>query len=170
MPLIDIANFLNQENSSNPEAGRLLGLDVGKKTVGLAVCDPDRKVATPITTLYRSRFTKDVADLQRINTEWQITGLVIGLPINMDGSEGPRCQSVRQFVRNLEAYINLPCCFWDERLSTKAVTRAMIKADLSRRRRRQLVDKLAAGYILQGMLDALQMKARRLNQTSSSSQ
>lgn len=139
---------------SLPRGGRLLGLDVGSKTIGLAISDPRLTIASPLETIRRKRFTDDVAILTRIIAERGIGGLVIGLPISMDGSEGPRCQSVRQFAANVLEKIDIPIAFWDERLSTAAVTRMMIdEADLSRRRRGEVVDKLAAAYILQGALD-----------------
>ena len=137
---------------------RLLGLDTGEKTIGLAVSDARLTVASPVKTLRRGKFTKDAAALAEICRARNIGGLVIGLPVNMDGSEGPRCQSVRQFAANLleQAGFTLPIAFWDERLSTAAVERLLIEeADMSRRRRGQVVDKMAAAYILQGALDAL---------------
>lgn len=141
---------------------RLLGLDVGARTVGLALSDGLLMVATPLLTLRRTRFAHDAAALQEIIAEHEVGGLVIGLPVSMDGREGPRCQSVRQFARNLDAHMDLPMAFWDERLSTAAVERMLIdEADMSRRRRRQVVDKLAAAYILQGALDAIAAAAAR---------
>ena len=135
---------------------RLLGLDVGTKTIGLALSDPSLTIATPMETRRRGkRFRDDAAALETIIGRHGVGGLVIGLPINMDGSEGPRAQSVRQFARNLLAHMDLPIAFWDERLSTAAVTRTMLEADLSRRRRGELVDKMAAAFILQGCLDSL---------------
>ncbi len=143
-----------QIKSSLPPGHRLLGLDVGTKTIGLAISDPRLTIATPLETIRRKRFTDDLATLARIVGERRIGGLVIGLPISMDGSEGPRCQSVRQFAANVLEKLDVPIAFWDERLSTAAVTRMMIdEADLSRRRRGEVVDKLAAAYILQGALD-----------------
>jgi putative Holliday junction resolvase len=138
---------------------RLMGLDVGEKTIGVAVSDTTCTIATPVETLRRGKFTADAERLKRLVAEHNAGGFVIGLPINMDGSEGPRCQSVRAFANNLLAKLDLPLGFWDERLSTAAVTRTMIEADLSRSRRAELVDKLAAAYILQGCLDHL--KARQ---------
>ncbi len=138
---------------------RLLGLDVGKKTIGLALSDIGRMIASPRATIRRRRFRDDLAEMKRLIAEQDVGGLVVGLPVNMDGSEGPRCQSVRQFAANLLAEIDLPLAFWDERLSTVAVERAMIDADLSRRRRGEIVDKLAAAYILQGALDSLSRNA-----------
>jgi len=134
---------------------RLLGLDVGQKTVGLALSDPGLKVASPIETIRRTKFSKDAQRLLTLIDERGVGGLVIGLPINMDGSEGPRCQSVRDFARNLAAQRDLPMLLWDERLSTVAVTRAMIEADMSRAKRAAKVDQAAAAFILQGALDAM---------------
>jgi putative holliday junction resolvase len=153
---------LGDLESRVPPTGRLLGLDVGAKTVGLAISDTTRQIASPVTTIRRAkRFRDDAEALKRIIAERQAAGLVLGLPVNMDGSEGPRCQSVRQFAQNLLAAIDLPLAFFDERLSTAAVERMMIEADLSRARRSQLVDKLAAAYILQGALDFLAAGRRR---------
>lgn len=134
---------------------RLLGLDVGSRTIGLALSDITLTVATPMETIWRTKFAADVERIRRIVMEQRVGGFVIGLPINMDGSEGPRCQSVRQFAKNLLGKIDLPLVFWDERLSTAAVTRTLIAADMSRKRRSETVDKLAAAYILQGALDAV---------------
>ena len=134
---------------------RLLGLDVGVKTIGIALSDLGRIIATPTTTIRRTKFRADVAELKALVEEHEIAALIIGLPINMDGSEGPRCQSVRQFAENLEEFVPLPMAFWDERLSTAAVTRTLLEADTSRRRRGQVVDKMAASFILQGALDSL---------------
>ena len=134
---------------------RLLGLDVGAKTVGLALSDTTLTVATPYATIRRTRFATDAETLRAIVEDEGVGGLIIGLPINMDGSEGRRCQSVRAFAANLLNTVQIPAAFWDERLSTAAVTRALLEADTSRRRRAQLVDKLAAAYILQGALDCL---------------
>ncbi len=133
---------------------RLLGLDVGSKTIGLALSDTTLTVASPMETIRRGKFAADAERLRRIIAEQGVGGLVVGLPINMDGSEGPRCQSVRQFAQNLLARVTLPLAFWDERLSTAAVTRTLLEADMSRKRRAETVDKLAAAYILQGALDA----------------
>ena len=139
-----------------PKKSRLLGLDVGRKTIGLAVSDSDMKIATTVGTIRRSKFTKDVKNLDTIITERQINGLVLGLPISMDGTEVPACQSVRQFAVNLDNILEIGITFWDERLSTSAVERLLTKeADLSRNRRSEIIDKLAAAYILQGALDSL---------------
>ena len=134
---------------------RILGLDLGEKTIGLAISDGTHTVASPLETLRRTKFQADAQALERIMDERGCTALVLGLPINMDGSEGPRCQSVRQFGANLLARRDVPLAFWDERLSTASVERMLVgEADLSRRRRAQVVDKLAAAYILQAALDA----------------
>jgi len=138
-----------------PRGRRLLGLDVGAKTIGLALSDVGLTIATPMRTLARSTFAKDAARLAAIAAEHEVGGLVIGLPLNMDGSEGPRAQSVRQFGENVAARVALPIAFWDERLSTAAVERMMIEADYSRRKRAALVDGMAAAYILQGALDRM---------------
>lgn len=138
---------------------RLLGFDVGSKTIGLAVSDSGLTVASPLETIARTKFTEDAKAIARIVETYKIGGFVLGLPVNMDGSEGPRCQSVRQFARNLLEKIDRPLTFWDERLSTSAVDRSMLEADLTRKRRGELVDKLAAAYILQGALDFLRRQA-----------
>ena len=135
---------------------RILGLDVGSKTIGLALSDATRTVATPYRTIRRAKFAEDAVILRAVIDEMGVDALVIGLPLSMDGTEGPRCQSVRQFAANLLETIDLPVAFWDERLSTAAVERMLIsEADMSRKRRAQVVDKAAAAYILQGALDAM---------------
>lgn len=134
---------------------RLLGLDLGEKTIGLALSDTLRTVATPMETLARGKFTADAQKLAKIAAEQNVGGFVIGLPLNMDGSAGQAAQSARAFGRNLAAKIALPIAFWDERLSTVAVTRTLLDADTSRKRRSEVVDKMAAAYILQGVLDRL---------------
>jgi putative Holliday junction resolvase len=134
---------------------RLLGLDVGTKTIGLALSDVMRRIATPLETIMRKKFSLDAARLLELAKTHGAGGLVIGLPINLDGSEGPRAQSTRAFARNLGALTDLPMAFWDERLSTAAAERALLEADASRKRRAELIDKLAAAYILQGALDRL---------------
>jgi len=135
---------------------RLLGFDVGEKTIGLALSDAMLSVASPLETIRRRKFSVDVERLVVLCAEHGIGGLVVGLPINMDGSEGPRVQSVRQFARNVDARLDLPYAFWDERLSTAAVQRMLVEeADMTRKRRGEVVDKLAATYILQGALDAM---------------
>ncbi len=146
-----------------PARGRLLGLDLGSKTIGLAISDSLRSIASPLETIRRKKLFQDVEQLQRVIGERQVVGLVLGLPVNMDGSEGPRCQSTRQFARNIaERGIALPLAYWDERLSTAAVERFLVEeADMTRGRRAELVDKMAAAYILQGALDALAHGKRR---------
>ena len=136
-------------------ARRLLGMDVGEKTIGLALSDLGHMIATPMETIRRGKFSADLEKLAAIITAQNVGGLIIGLPMNMDGSEGPRAQSVRQFARNLLKRFPLPIALWDERLSTMAVTRVLIDADASRARRAELVDKMAAAYILQGALDRM---------------
>ena len=133
----------------------LAGLDLGTKTIGVAVSDAGRSVASPLETLARRKFTLDAARLLEIAGHRALGGFVLGLPLNMDGSEGPRAQSTRAFARNLERLTPLPILFWDERLSTVAAERALIEADASRRRRAQVIDHVAAGVILQGALDRL---------------
>ena len=136
-----------------PSGQRLLGLDVGRKTIGLALSDVTLTIASPLETIRRKRFGDDAERLGRLIGEYGVGALVIGLPINMDGSEGRRCQSVRAFAANLMARIDIDTCFWDERLSTRAAERMLIDADVSRQRRGELIDKAAAAYILQGALD-----------------
>ncbi len=138
---------------------RLLGLDLGTKTIGLALSDVTCTVATPLSTIARKKFTSDVKELLHVVDSAGVGGLVLGLPVSMDGSEGPRCQSVRQFAANLLALRDLPLAFQDERLSTAAVTRTLLEADASRKRRAEVVDKMAAAYILQGALDAMARRA-----------
>ena len=133
----------------------LMGLDLGEKTIGVSVSDRTRGVATPLETVRRKKFTLDSARLIEIATEREIGGIVLGLPRNMDGSEGPRCQSTRAFARNLTHLTDLPIGFWDERLSTVAAEKALLEADTTRKRRGQVIDHVAAGYILQGTLDRL---------------
>jgi putative Holliday junction resolvase len=134
---------------------RLLGLDLGEKTIGLALSDTRLTVATPFETLKRGKFSADAAKLEEIVGKQGVGGLVVGLPLNMDGSDGPSAQSARAFARNFAARSQLPIVLWDERLSTAAVTRDMIAADATRKRRAASVDKIAAAYILQGVLDRL---------------
>ena len=135
--------------------GPLLGIDPGTKTFGLAVSDPTRLIATPIETIRRKKFTPDAGKIFALYDERKCTAIIIGNPINMDGSEGPRSQSVKDFAHNLMNLRDVPIFFWDERLSTAAVTRTMLEADISRAKRAENVDKLAASYILQGVLDRL---------------
>lgn len=133
----------------------LAGIDLGEKTIGVAVSDLLRSVATPLETIKREKFTLDAMRLMEIITKRDIGGVVIGLPLNMDGSEGPRAQSTRAFARNLSRMTELPIGFWDERLSTVAAERALLEADTSRAKRRDVIDHVAAGFILQGSLDRL---------------
>ena len=133
----------------------ICGLDLGDKTIGIAVSDLRRSVATAIHTVRRVKFTQDAAELLAVLTERNVCGIILGLPLNMDGSPGPRVQSTQAFARNLEKLTPLPITFWDERLSTVAAERALIEADMSRMRRREVIDQVAAGYILQGALDRL---------------
>ncbi len=148
--LVPLETFLNL-----PDHARLLGLDLGTKTIGLALSDVERQIATPLETIKRVKFGLDAAALLKIAAKFDVAGLVIGLPLNMDGTEGPRVQSTRAFVRNLAPLTALPIAFWDERMSTLAVTRTLLSADASRAKRAEVVDKMAAAYILQGALDRL---------------
>jgi putative Holliday junction resolvase len=151
MPLKSIQD-LKLEHQRN---SRLMGLDVGSKTIGLALSDVTLTIATPLETLKRTKFSKDAERLLSIITEHGVGGLVIGLPISMDGSEGPRCQSTRDLTQNIFEKIDIDAAFWDERWSTQAVERILIgEADLTRKRRAEVVDRAAAAYILQGALDA----------------
>ena len=138
-----------------PDHSALAGLDLGNKTIGIAVSDAMLTVATPLETIRRRKFTLDAARILKIAEERALGGLVLGLPRNMDVSEGPRCQATRAFARNLERLTPLPITFWDERLSTVAAERALLEADTSRARRKEVIDHVAAGYILQGVLDRL---------------
>ncbi|WP_108501820.1 Holliday junction resolvase RuvX [Paracoccus indicus] len=143
-----------------PAMGALAGLDLGTKTIGVAVSDGMRQVASPITVIRRQKFTLDAEALLKIATDRGLTGLILGLPRNMDGSEGPRAQSTRAFARNLSRLTELPIGYWDERLSTVAAERALLEGDTSRKRRAEVIDQVAAGYILQGALDRLRYLAR----------
>ena len=141
--------------SALPASGKLLGLDLGTKTIGVAISDGMRYSATPLETVRRTKFTADAERLRFLIADNQAAGIVLGLPLNMDGSEGPRAQSTRAFARNLVRLIAIPIVFWDERLSTSAVTRTLIEANVRRDKRAEVVDKLAASYILQGALERL---------------
>lgn len=143
-----------------PQRGALVGLDLGTKTIGVAVSDPDRRLATGVETIQRTAFTADAARLLAIAGERSAVGFVLGLPINMDGSEGPRVQSTRAFARNLAKLTNLAIGLWDERLSTAAVERELIGMDMSRARRAKVIDEHAAIFILQGALDRLAAQRR----------
>jgi len=137
-----------------PDRGRLAGLDVGTKTIGIAFCDAGWTIASPAKTIIRAKFSVDLAKLRALVAAQSVRGIVLGLPLNLDGSDSPRTQSVRAFARNVAA-LALPILLWDERWSTQAVTRTLLDADASRARRAELVDKLAAAYILQGAIDAM---------------
>ena len=153
LPLVEAARHF-------PPRGPLIGLDLGTKTIGVAVSDPDRRLATGVTTVARTKFTADAAALLALASERSAVGFVLGLPINMDGSEGPSAQSARAFARNLARLTPLPIALWDERLSTAAVERELIAADASRAKRKAVIDSHAAAYILQGALDRLAGIAR----------
>ncbi|WP_299657077.1 Holliday junction resolvase RuvX [uncultured Tateyamaria sp.] len=153
----DTAAFL----TALPPMQALMGLDLGDKTIGVAVSDTFWSVATPLETVRRKKFGVDAARLQTILSERNVGGLVLGLPRNMDGSEGPRCQSTRAFARNFERLWDGPITFWDERLSTVAAEKALLEADTTRKRRAEVIDHVAAGYILQGLLDRLAVMKRQ---------
>jgi putative Holliday junction resolvase len=138
-----------------PRHARLFGLDLGTKTIGIAISDVERRIASPLETIRREKFSIDVKKLDVLAAKHDIYALVMGLPLNMDGSEGPRVQATRAFVRNLSNFMSLPVLYWDERLSTAAVTRSLIEQDASRAKRAQVVDRMAAAYILQGALDRM---------------
>jgi putative Holliday junction resolvase len=149
-----ITTSASEYREALPEGGRLMGLDVGTKTIGVALCDADWTFATPAELIRRAKFTADLERLRGFAAAQQVRGVVIGLPLNLDGTDSPRTQSVRAFARNAVP-LSLPILLWDERWSTQAVTRALIDADATRARRAELVDKMAAAYILQGAIDAL---------------
>jgi putative Holliday junction resolvase len=151
MPTADMLDRL----ADLPRGARLIGIDLGTKTIGLALSDVERRIASPLETIRRTKFQADAAALLALAAKFGVEALVIGLPLNMDGSEGPRVQSTQAFVRNLGKLTPLPIVYWDERLSTAAVTRTLLESDRSRARRAELVDKMAAAYILQGLLDRL---------------
>ena len=149
--LVDLPSHL-------PPRGALIGLDLGTKTIGVATSDPDRRLATAVETIARTTFSADARRLLALAAERKAAGFVLGLPINMDGSEGPRAQSTRSFARNLARLTALPIAFWDERLSTAAVERELIAADVSRAKRKGVIDQHAAIFILQGALDRLMFR------------
>lgn len=138
-----------------PAFRAVAGLDLGDKTIGVAISDLRRSVATPVEVIRRVKFTEDAKRLMALLTERRVAGILLGLPLNMDGSEGPRVQSTRAFARNLAGLTDLPIFYWDERLSTVAATRALLEADTSRKRRAEVIDQVAAGFILQGALDRM---------------
>ncbi len=139
-----------------PASGALVGLDLGTKTIGVAISDPGRRIGSPLSLIRRRKFTADIESLFELTAEHEPAGIVLGLPLNMDGSEGPRAEATRAFARNLAGHADLPILLWDERLSTAAVDRVLIDADRSRARRAELIDKMAAAYILQAALDRMQ--------------
>ena len=149
-----IATGLAAFRTALPERGRLIGLDIGTKTIGIAICDPDWTIASAAELIRRGKFAADRDRIAALASARQAKGMVIGLPLNLDASDSPRTQSVRAFARNLEP-LGFPLLLWDERWSTQAVTRTLLDADASRARRAELVDKMAAAYILQGAIDAL---------------
>ncbi len=146
---------LEELASTLPVKSRLMGLDLGTKTIGLALSDILQTIATPLQTIRREKFTTDIKILLQLAKEHDVSALVIGMPFNLDGSEGPRAQATRAFARNLGQHTELPLVFWDERLSTVAVERTLLEADASRKRRAEVIDKMAAAYMLQGALDRL---------------
>jgi putative Holliday junction resolvase len=150
-PALSLEDFI----TALPTNSRLIGLDLGTKTIGLALSDIGRGIASPMETIRRKKFTIDAEKLLEICAKQDVGGMVLGLPLNMDGSEGPRVQATRAFVRNLAPKTDLPITYWDERLSTAAVTRTLLEADSSRAKRAEVVDKMAAAFILQGFLDRL---------------
>lgn len=156
MILEDIADFA----AALPPYRAILGLDLGDKTIGVAVADLSRSVATPIEVIRRVKFGIDAVRLLALVADRNAAGIILGLPLNMDGSEGPRVQSTRAFARNLAGLTAVPISFWDERLSTVAAERALLEADTSRKRRREVIDQVAAGYILQGALDRMAHMAK----------
>ncbi|MBM1631551.1 Holliday junction resolvase RuvX [Sulfitobacter mediterraneus] len=156
----DITDFV----AALPPMQALIGLDLGEKTIGVAVSDSFHSVASPLETVRRKKFGLDAARLTEIINDRRIGGLVLGLPRNMDGSEGPRCQSTRAFARNFDKLAPLPITFWDERLSTVAAERALLEADTTRKRRAEVIDHVAAGYILQGVLDRMAVIRRQGDQ------
>ncbi|MEX0285325.1 MAG: Holliday junction resolvase RuvX [Paracoccaceae bacterium] len=152
-----ICDTVEEFAAALPPMRAVAGLDLGDKTIGVAVSDGMRGVATPLSTIRRKKFGVDAAALLEIMENREIAGIVLGLPRNMDGSEGPRSQSTRAFARNLSRLTEVPICFWDERLSTVAAEKALLEADTSRKRRAEVIDHVAASYILQGALDRMRM-------------
>lgn len=157
MPLLALPEF----TTALPPRGALMGIDPGEKRIGIAVSDVSRLIASSLETITRAKFATDAAAILKLFDARQCAGFVVGLPLNMDGSSGPAAQSARAFARNLLAQRDAPLLLWDERLSTAAVTRTLIEGDASRKRRGEVVDKMAAAYMLQGALDAMQERAAR---------
>lgn len=153
MPLLSLGEF---SKLSFEKGGRFLGCDLGEKTIGLALSDNQHKIASPLDVLMRTKWRKDREELLRIIQTHHIVAIIVGFPLNMDGSEGPRCQATREFVKNILSFHDLPICLWDERLSTVAATKALLEGDISRVQRKKIVDKIAASYILQIFLEAYQ--------------
>lgn len=150
-----ICDSISEFVTSLPPARAIAGLDLGTATIGIAVSDSSRSIATPLQTIRRRKFSEDASRLLKVADHREIAGLVLGLPLNMDGTEGRRCQATRAFARNLARLTVVPIVFWDERLSTVAAERALLEADTSRKRRGKVIDHVAAGYILQGVLDRI---------------
>ena len=146
--ILDFAGSISREKA-------LMGLDLGSKTIGVAISDSLKTVATPLKTIKRTKFSEEVTTLFKLISERDLSGIILGLPKNMDGSEGPKCQSTRDFAKNFSNIIDLPITFWDERLTTVAAERSLLSADLSRKKRRQVIDSVAAVLILQNLLDRL---------------
>ena len=161
--MADFRDALRDFAPKLPRHARLIGVDLGTKTIGVAVSDVERRIATPVETIARVKFGADAEKLIALATKQQAAAMVIGLPLNMDGTEGPRAQATRAFVRNIARLTPTPFLFWDERLSTAAVTRSLIEQDASRAKRAEVVDRMAAAYILQGALDFLARLAREAN-------
>jgi putative Holliday junction resolvase len=159
--MTDRQTTLEELAAALPPKGRLMGLDLGTKTIGLALSDVERRLSSPLDTIRRTKFTKDAEALLARASDFDVCALVVGLPLNMDGGEGPRAQATRAFMRNLGPRTQLPFVYWDERLSTAAVTRELIAQDASRAKRAEVVDRMAAAYILQGALDRLSRLADR---------
>lgn len=155
--------FVDLEQFADTNHARLMGLDLGSKTIGVAISDTQCQIATPLETIKRKKFTADAVRLLELAAKFEIAGFVIGLPLNMDGTQGPRIQATHAFVRNMKNKTHLPFASWDERLSSVAVERVLLEADSSRAARAQVIDKMAAAYILQGALDRL-AKMRMANQ------
>lgn len=150
-----IRDFAPGNESILPRRACLLGLDLGDKTIGMAISDDSLMIASPLDTIRRTKFTKDAEALMTFVADYAVGGIVLGLPVNMDGTEGPRCQSTRQFGANLAGKTDIPIGFWDERMSTQAMERHLIAQDVTRKRRSEVIDKMAAQFILQGALDFL---------------
>ena len=154
-PDLNVEQFATMLQGINGKNGRILGLDLGTKTIGMAISNSDWTIASPVDTIRRKKFTIDVQQMLAFAEKEEVAGLVIGLPLNMDGSEGPRAQATRAFIRNLKPLCDYPVLYWDERLSSYAAEQAMLEADMSRKKRARNIDQIAAAIILQGCLDRL---------------